>query len=83
MTVIKLHLLARWTMLKNLIGDNTKVIDLQGKILTPGFIEGHGHLMGVGYNELKLDFRKYKDFDEMIEKVREAVAKAHHLVNGS
>ncbi|HEY5916574.1 MAG TPA: amidohydrolase, partial [Chryseolinea sp.] len=31
---------------RSLIGDNTTVIDLEGKVLTPGFIEGHGHLMG-------------------------------------
>src|SRR5262245_28520731 len=29
-------------------GDATKVIDLNGKTLLPGFIDAHGHLMGVG-----------------------------------
>ncbi len=61
---------------RSLIGDNTTVIDLEGKVLTPGFIEGHGHLMGVGYNELNLDFMNAKSFDEMIEMVRDAAAKA-------
>ncbi|MCB0396056.1 MAG: amidohydrolase, partial [Flavobacteriales bacterium] len=27
---------------KAFIGDSTRVIDLQGKTMTPGFIEGHG-----------------------------------------
>ena len=58
------------------IGDKTKVIDLQGKILTPGFIEGHGHLMGVGYNELELDLSQIQSYDEVIDKVREAVSKS-------
>ena len=58
------------------IGDKTKVIDLQGKILTPGFIEGHGHLMDVGYNELELDLSQIRSYDEMIDKVREAVSKS-------
>ena len=58
------------------IGDKTKVIDLKGKILTPGFIEGHGHLMGVGYNELELDLSQIQSYDEMIDKVREAVSKS-------
>ncbi len=58
------------------IGDKTKVIDLQGKILTPGFIEGHGHLMDVGYNELELDLSQIQSYDEMIDKVREAVSKS-------
>jgi predicted amidohydrolase YtcJ len=58
------------------IGDKTQVIDLQGKIMTPGFIEGHGHIMGVGYNELNLDLMSVKSYDEMVAKVKEAVSKA-------
>ncbi|HEX6224936.1 MAG TPA: amidohydrolase [Chryseolinea sp.] len=61
---------------RKFIGDNTKVIDLQGKMMTPGFIEGHGHIMGVGYNELDLDLSQVKSYDEMVEKVREAVSKS-------
>jgi predicted amidohydrolase YtcJ len=56
--------------------DHTQIIDLAGQTLTPGFIEGHGHIMGVGYNELNLDLMNVKSFDEMVEKVKEAVAKA-------
>ena len=41
--------------IENLIGDKTKIIDLNGKTMIPGFIEGHGHIMGVGYNQLNLD----------------------------
>jgi hypothetical protein len=58
------------------IGDDTEVIDIGGKLLTPGFIEGHGHLMGVGYNELNLNLADVKSYDEMIEKVRDAVARS-------
>lgn len=57
------------------VGDNTKVIDLNGKTMTPGFIEGHGHFMGVGYNELELDLMNVKSYDELVEKVQEAIAK--------
>jgi predicted amidohydrolase YtcJ len=58
------------------IGEKTKVIDLKGKIMTPGIIEGHGHIMGVGYNELNLDLASVKNYDELVERVREAAAKA-------
>lgn len=58
------------------IGDSTQVIDLKGKIMTPGFIEGHGHLMGVGNNELNLDLMGVKSFEELVEKVRVAVSQA-------
>ncbi|MBL7839853.1 MAG: amidohydrolase [Cyclobacteriaceae bacterium] len=58
------------------IGDETKVIDLQGKTMIPGFIEGHGHFMGVGYNELDLDLSGVKSFEEIAERVKIAASKA-------
>lgn len=58
------------------IGDSTKVIDLQGKIMIPGFIEGHGHFMGVGNNEMNLDLMGVKNFGEIVEKVRIAASNA-------
>jgi predicted amidohydrolase YtcJ len=57
-------------------GDNTHVIDLQGKTMTPGLIEGHGHIMGLGYSELNLNLSDVKNYDELVERVKEAVAKA-------
>lgn len=58
------------------IGDNTRVIDLQGKMMTPGFIEGHGHIMGVGYNELNIDLLSTTSYDEIVQLVKAAAAKA-------
>ncbi|HEX8060252.1 MAG TPA: amidohydrolase, partial [Cyclobacteriaceae bacterium] len=57
-------------------GDNTRMIDLQGKTMTPGFIEGHGHIMGLGYNELNLNLSDVKSYDELVERVKVAAAKA-------
>lgn len=57
-------------------GKDTRLVDLKGRTMTPGFIEGHGHIMGLGYNELNLDLLEVTSYDELIEKVREAVAKA-------
>lgn len=53
--------------------DNTQVIDLNGKTLTPGFIEGHGHILGIGYNEMNIDLLTAKNYDELLERVKEAV----------
>jgi len=61
---------------KAYVGEGTEVIDLHGKTMTPGIIEGHGHLMGVGYNALNLDLMDVKSYDELIERVREAAKKA-------
>jgi hypothetical protein len=56
-------------------GSKTLRIDLKGKTMTPGFIEGHGHLIGLGFSELTLNLENIKSYAEMVEKVKEAVAK--------
>jgi predicted amidohydrolase YtcJ len=58
------------------VGDATEVIELQGKTMTPGLIESHAHLMGIGYNKLELDLMYVKTYDELVAKVAEAAAKA-------
>ncbi|MBN3580869.1 amidohydrolase [Algoriphagus aestuarii] len=58
------------------ISDQTQVVDLLGMTMTPGLIESHAHLMGIGYNKLELDLMYVKTYDELVEKVAEAVAKA-------
>src|SRR5258708_32087854 len=55
--------------------DQTKIIDLQGKTMTPGFIEGHGHLQGLGFQELTLNLADSKSYDELVERVKNAVSK--------
>ncbi|MBN8578514.1 MAG: amidohydrolase [Cytophagales bacterium] len=57
-------------------GEKTRVLDLAGKTMTPGFIEGHGHFMGLGYSELNLDLSSISSYEEMVAKVKAAVAKA-------
>ncbi len=56
-------------------GNSTQMIDLNGYTMTPGFIESHGHLMGLGHSELSLNLMGVKNYDEMVELVAEAVAK--------
>lgn len=57
-------------------GENTKLINLEGKTMTPGLIEGHGHIMGLGYSELNLNLADTKSYEELVELVKAAVAKA-------
>lgn len=56
--------------------DKTQLLDLKGATMTPGFIESHGHIMGLGYSELRLDLMNIKSYDELVAMVKEAVAKA-------
>lgn len=62
--------------IQKFVGEATEVIDLQGKTMTPGLIESHAHLMGIGYNKLEIDLMYVKTYDELIQKVAEAAAKA-------
>jgi predicted amidohydrolase YtcJ len=59
-----------------LIGPKTKVIDLKGRLAIPGFIEGHGHFMGIGQAKMSLDLMKAKNWDDIVAMVSEAVKKA-------
>ena len=55
-------------------GPATFVIDLKGKGMTPGLIEGHGHFMGMGYNLLNLDLSETKSYEEVVEMVKAKIA---------
>ena len=56
--------------------DQTQLIDLAGKTMTPGLIEGHGHFMGLGYNELSLDLMNTSSYQEIVDAVAEKVKTA-------
>ena len=56
--------------------EETKIIDLQGKTKTPGLIEGHGHFMGLGYNELNIDLIHTTSYQKIVDIVAEAVKTA-------
>jgi predicted amidohydrolase YtcJ len=58
------------------IGPDTRVLDLAGRRAIPGFIEGHGHFLGLGQARMQLDLMPVKNWDEVVALVAEAVAKA-------
>ncbi len=58
------------------IGPGTHVIELEGRLVVPGFIEGHGHFMGVGAAQLNLDLTAVRGWDEIVGLVAEAAATA-------
>lgn len=55
-------------------GSNTEVIDLDGRLVIPGFIEGHGHFTGIGRSLQKLDLRENRSWTEIVDQVVIAAA---------
>lgn len=58
--------IARW------IGDSTKVIDCQNRLVIPGFIEGHAHFVSLGDSKLKLDLTTATSWEEIVAQVVES-----------
>ena len=56
-------------------GKGTKVLDLTGKAVLPGFIDSHAHPMGTGKNRMGVDLVSVKTVGEALEKIRERVKK--------
>lgn len=52
-------------------GEPTKVEDLMGAFVMPGFIEGHGHFSGLGSSLMNLNFLHAQSWDEIKEAVAE------------
>jgi len=63
-------------MIESYIGETTKVIDLDGMLAIPGFIESHGHFTGIGRSKMQLNLMDLNNWDEIIAMVAEAVKDA-------
>ena len=57
-------------------GATTRVIDLQGATVVPGLEDAHGHFTSLGQSLQRLDFRNPTSYDQIVEMVRQAAAKA-------
>lgn len=58
------------------IGDQTKIINLNGGTMIPGLIEGHGHFMGLGFAKMRLDLTTISNYDELVSMVDSAVGRS-------
>jgi len=53
--------------------ENTELIDLKGKMVTPGFIDSHMHLISYGYALSKVALADCKSIGEMLNKGMEFI----------
>ena len=55
------------------IGGATRVIELGGATAVPGFIEGHGHFLGLGQAKMGLELMSTRSWEEIVALVEKAV----------
>ena len=60
--------------IKKFITDDTRIIDLNGRLAIPGFIEGHAHFTGIGQSKMMLNLAKAESWDDIARQVEDAVA---------
>ncbi|HXK09120.1 MAG TPA: amidohydrolase [Vicinamibacteria bacterium] len=56
-----------------LVGPRTRVVDLRGRTVVPGFEDAHAHLLGIGFARLDVDLVGTRSYAAVVARVREAV----------
>lgn len=69
----KISILGNSEELKKTIDENTKVVDIQGQFLMPGFIEGHGHYSNLGKSLQNLNFLGDTSWRQISAKVADKI----------
>jgi len=61
------------TAAQKFVGANTRVVDLKGNTVLPGFTDSHQHLSGVGQREMTLNLEGTTSLDDLLAKLKERV----------
>jgi predicted amidohydrolase YtcJ len=56
-----------------LVGPKTRVLDLAGRTVVPGFDDAHAHLLGIGFARLDVDLVGTRSYAEVVDRVAAAV----------
>jgi predicted amidohydrolase YtcJ len=67
------------------IGEKTKTIDANGKLILPGFNDSHVHFLGIGKQFFSIDLRETKTPQEAVEKIKfyvKFLPKNHWILGG-
>jgi len=55
------------------VGSRTRVLDLRGRTVVPGFDDSHAHFLGIGFAHLDVDLVGTRSYAEVVERVAAAV----------
>jgi len=58
------------------VGKSTRVVDLHGNTVMPGFVDAHQHLSGVGFREMTLNLEGTTSLEDFLAKVKARVDQA-------
>jgi predicted amidohydrolase YtcJ len=61
---------------QKLVGPKTRVVDLRGNTVLPGFADAHQHLAGVGFREMNLNLEGTTSLEDFLAKVKARVDQA-------
>lgn len=62
-----------YSSVKDLAGQETQELNIKGKVVVPGFIDSHVHLIYGGLQMMRVELRGVNSKDEFVRKVKEAV----------
>lgn len=55
------------------------IIDGEGKVMLPGLIDSHGHVMGLGFQQMNADLTGTESLDDALQRVKEYASKYSDL----
>ncbi len=58
--------------LARLVGPKTRVIDLHGRAVVPGFEDSHAHVLGIGFARMDVNLTGTKTYAEVVDRVAAA-----------
>jgi hypothetical protein len=61
--------------IQGMAGPETRVLDLRGRLATPGWIESHAHFDGLGEAALRLDLATCRSWQEIVDLVADAAGR--------
>lgn len=54
--------------------DHARIVDLQGAVMFPGFVDSHAHLLGIGQRELTFDLSGVESLAALKARIAEEIA---------